>query len=321
MPGDLRLYAAVMPPDTVLKNAESQHYWTVAVDTSPWFILSDGEPRGPFSAKQLSSDFEYGLLGKDALVWKNGLPGWVPVANASALIALVAMLSELADHKQSNPTEPLADGDRTKNEKKSPAEESIEKLSADKDASEDSGIEDILIEQDEGKMIQAFDKMQGIYSTKKHDEAAAYALDVAHQIIPCSASICLLLAPGSHRYYIAAATGIDSLPAGKSFSPDKGVLGHVMKTRKSIHLADTKSDNRFEPKTDQIGETQIRNMLCAPIQHQGHIFGTLRLINSKEGFLEEDMHVLAYIARGLADFIEVSLPERDGFREEDFASS
>ncbi|MCP4604879.1 MAG: GAF domain-containing protein, partial [Proteobacteria bacterium] len=188
-------------------------------------------------------------------------------------------------------------------------------------SNEKSGDQEIFDENDAG-MIQAFERMQGIYRIKEHDDAAAFALSLAIQIIQCEAGSCMLTAPGTDHLYTAAAEGaaMQSM-LGKRFSPANGIVGEATRTRVVINVSNPTGDPLFEPTSGWKNTYKIRNVLCAPIHYKGQTIGTIELVNSPraEGFVQSEADVLSYICKALAEFADVSLPDRDAFKDEDFA--
>ncbi|MDD2767128.1 MAG: SDR family NAD(P)-dependent oxidoreductase [Methylococcus sp.] len=65
-------------------------------------------------------------------------------------------------------------------------------------------------------------------------------------------------------------------------SAETGIPGHVLKTRRSLHLANASADPRFEPVLDRLTSTGVRTADCVPILSlQGEPLGVLLLVNRR----------------------------------------
>src|SRR5947209_6494393 len=51
-----------------------------------WFYAKDGQQAGPVSALQLRQLAAAGQLGSSDLVWKQGMPKWVPASEVKGLL-------------------------------------------------------------------------------------------------------------------------------------------------------------------------------------------------------------------------------------------
>lgn len=182
--------------------------------------------------------------------------------------------------------------------------------------SEDSSANDIVIEQDEKKMIRAFEEIQEMYSLQEHDDAAAYALCLARRVIECEAGRCLFLAPGRSYLYVAAcegSTGLDDPDI--RISPYEGVIGHAVRTERAVIISDKADDKRYDPIFDDKQNFETRNMICTALFSRGRMLGIIELYNAgaEEGFTQYDGEILTYIAKTLGEFADISLPERDNY--------
>jgi GAF domain len=174
----------------------------------------------------------------------------------------------------------------------------------------------------EEKMVDAFERMQDIYKVKDHDGAAAFVLSLARELIKCDSGSAMLISPGKYELYIAAAEGpvADTLK-GQQLSLRKGIVGFATRSSAVIIVSDPANDPRFHSNFDSNSGYQTKNVVCAPIQHEGHTLGVIELINSprKDGFIQGEANILSYLGGALAEYISFSLPSReDDFSDRDF---
>jgi signal transduction protein with GAF and PtsI domain len=171
-------------------------------------------------------------------------------------------------------------------------------------------------------IVRAFERMQEIYSVRDHDRAAGFALDLAREFIRCEAGSTMLITPGKYELYVAAAHGdaADQI-LGRKLSLTQGIVGFATRAGAVVTVSDPENDPRFNDDFDKLSGFHTRNIVCAPIQHEGKTIGALELINSprESGFLQGEANVLAYIAGAVGEYIDTSLPSREAdFSDKDF---
>lgn len=172
------------------------------------------------------------------------------------------------------------------------------------------------------RMVQAFERMQEIYSVRNHDSAADFALSLARELIPCEAGSCMLTTPGKYSLYVAAAQGsVKDTIAKKQFSFHEGIVGFATRGSVVINVTDPENDPRFDSSIDMETGFKTKSILCAPIQIDGLAIGAIELLNSQgpSGFNQNEANVLSYLGGALAEYISTSLPSREAdFNEREF---
>jgi hypothetical protein len=176
----------------------------------------------------------------------------------------------------------------------------------------------------DNKMIRAFERMQAIFDLNTHDQVADFGLSLAMDLIPCETGSCMLITPGKYQLYMAATKGTaaTSLLAQK-IDINHGVVGFATRMSAVVMVSEPENDPRFDREYDQHPGYKTKNLLCAPIQYEGHTTGAVLLINSSDnkGFTQSDANTLSYVAGALAEYIEKSLPNREAdFGEREFLS-
>ena len=72
-----------------------------------------------------------------------------------------------------------------------------------------------------------------------------------------------------------------------------------------VLVEDTRKDDRFSPKFDELTQTETRSIVCVPIQAHGHVLGVIEIVNAlgKPSFKLEDVPILV----SLADYAAIAL--------------
>ncbi len=63
---------------------------TPAPPVLQYFVAANGQQTGPFNAEHLKEMAVKGELKKESLVWKTGMPAWLPAAQVTELSAVFA---------------------------------------------------------------------------------------------------------------------------------------------------------------------------------------------------------------------------------------
>lgn len=102
-----------------------------------------------------------------------------------------------------------------------------------------------------------------------------------------------------------------------SISIEKGIVGHVFRSRKGLIISSPYTDKRFDKSLDQERKSLTRNMLCVPIKLGGNAFGCLELANKSAAFTKDDLHFASSVAKELALGLSNKLtPNSLEFKEE-----
>lgn len=97
-------------------------------------------------------------------------------------------------------------------------------------------------------------------------------------------------------YKVAEGIGSDKI-VNLRLPSNLGLSGWVMKHAQPVLVPDTSKDPRFHRMGDQRTGHYTRAMMCAPIQYQDEVLGTIQAINPIEGnFSEEDLDLLVNLA-------------------------
>jgi Tfp pilus assembly protein PilZ len=171
---------------------------------------------------------------------------------------------------------------------------------------------DIEVEPDfhlERAMVEAFDRMHGLYKQEDRTAAAAFALGLARDLITCEAGVLLLISTTGYGLIPAASLPETDRPWGAaSRRALEGVVGRVIMSGDAVRVdnhnanPDLVFDGRGFP---------TQNILISPVSHEGYVFGAVELRNSprEAGFTKGEENLLTYIGAALADYIYTSLPD------------
>lgn len=98
------------------------------------------------------------------------------------------------------------------------------------------------------------------------------------------------------EYRVAEGVGSDKI-IGLRLPANKGLSGWVMDQGKPAIVQDTTVDSRFTLTGDERTGHITRAMICAPMQFQGEVLGTIQAINPIEGtFTQDDLDLLINLA-------------------------
>lgn len=174
-------------------------------------------------------------------------------------------------------------------------------------------------------MVTAFERMQDIFLLRHHDEAAAFVLSLARELISCESGSCVLMSPGKYEFYVSAVEG----PGGdvlrsQRLSFGQGLIGFTAKSGVVVSVSAPNDDARFDIEREGMSGSDIRNLLLAPLQYEGQNVGVIELLNSTQddGFSADDANILSYLGTSFAEYICTSLPSREpDFTDKDFSRS
>lgn len=84
----------------------------------------------------------------------------------------------------------------------------------------------------------------------------------------------------------------------------QGLIGWVAKTGEAAVIGDVYSDARFSPQIDGLMHSQLRSLVCVPLQSKDRTLGVIALVNCFEKeFPAEDLSML----RSMADYAAIAI--------------
>lgn len=137
-------------------------------------------------------------------------------------------------------------------------------------------------------------------------EASAFLLDRAMHHVPCAAGSVLLIHSRERCLYFAAVRGSKAeLLADQRVPLEVGLVGHCVRTRRSINVAEPARDPRFARTiADKVGYLPS-SIVCLPIVAGRKTFGVLELLDrlGEETFSEAEEASLRRASRKLGALI------------------
>ena len=163
------------------------------------------------------------------------------------------------------------------------------------------------IEDDSDLLVRVFEEFGEIeHQGSAVDDVLEFALGRAVELVPSDAGWLLLADLGRRDLYFAAAVGAKArevidyrLPFGK------GIAGFCATNGVSLTLSDVDQDPRFQSAISRQVGLAVQSVACAPIQHEGRVYGALQVMNHKHRgeYTTTELDAGSYIARRVAEFL------------------
>ncbi len=116
----------------------------------------------------------------------------------------------------------------------------------------------------------------------------------------------LMLDEKTHELYfeIAIGAGAERLKDVR-LKVGEGIAGWVAAHAEPVLIEDVSKDPRFNPKFDEITQTNTRSIVCVPIKGREQVLGVIELVNclGKHSFTRDDIPIL----KSLADYTAIAL--------------
>jgi hypothetical protein len=180
-----------------------------------------------------------------------------------------------------------------------------ERQRTDEHSSVDVGRQDAKVS--ESLIEDIFLEIQPIHEGDKGmEEVVNYVMDLAMDSIDAESGSILFADTSGRELYFAAARGPKSSEVMDFRVPmGEGIVGFCSKEGVSLAVGDAQNDPRFyEDISESIGY-DTDSLLCAPVQHQGRVYGAIELINKEQGstFTSNEMNALSYLGTQLAEYV------------------
>lgn len=141
---------------------------------------------------------------------------------------------------------------------------------------------------------------------KSMEEVVNFVMDMAMDKIGAESGSILFADVNGRELYFATARGPKAgavmdfrVPMGQ------GIVGFCTREGVSLAISDVNNDPRFYKEISESLGYQTYGLLCAPIQHEGRVYGAIEVMNKKnrDGFSADETNALAYIGRQLAQYV------------------
>ena len=161
----------------------------------------------------------------------------------------------------------------------------------------------------EAKLRAVIDLNRAIGASLSLDEVLPRLLDGLFKIFPGAQRGFVLLADPATRRLLLRARKVRGKVQPGPLRLSLSLIDRVMQSRRAILSADAASDSRFNA-SESIVDCRIRSVMCVPfLRADGQVLGVIH-VDSQDvlnGFVQEDLEVLAGIAGQAAQAVEQAL--------------
>jgi hypothetical protein len=182
-----------------------------------------------------------------------------------------------------------------------------------RDTGQNDSVSETLIE-------DFFLEIQPIHEgDKSMEEVVDFVMDLVMDKIRAESGSILFADTSGRELYFAAARGPKSdevmdfrVPMGE------GIVGFCSREGVSLAIGDAQEDPRFYREISEKIGYDTDSLLCAPIQHEGRVYGAIELVNktSKSSFNSNEMNALSYVGRQLAEYVNRIVMSRESIDDD-----
>ncbi len=170
------------------------------------------------------------------------------------------------------------------------------------------------------RMHSLVDILVRIGSTVDRDQLLAQIVESGRKLLDTeSCSIFWSEEPGGDQYLHFASPVNSEKIKNVRVPAQKGIIGAVVSSGKSLLINDVKQDQRFYPEIDKLADFNTRSMVAVPIweaatnirqqeeQIRKYVIGGIEAINKKHGeFQKDDVDILELLAAEAATVLQVA---------------
>lgn len=146
------------------------------------------------------------------------------------------------------------------------------------------------------------------------EDAVNFIIDMAMEKVPAESGAILFADVNGRELYFATARGPKANEIMEFRVPmGIGISGFCAKEGVSLAISDAQNDPRFYKEiSDALGYT-THSVSCAPIQHEGRVYGCIELMNRTGGstFSSNEVNALTYIGKQFAEYINRLIMARE----------
>jgi len=124
----------------------------------------------------------------------------------------------------------------------------------------------------------------------------------AKEVISASRCSIFIYNTKTNTLWTTHADGVDRI----EIPADKGIVGHTIRTKKSIIANEAYTNPDFLNEIDQKTGYITHNIITSPIFNSTrNVVGVLELINKEDGFDTEDLKFMEFFAHYISGFLEL----------------
>lgn len=153
-----------------------------------------------------------------------------------------------------------------------------------------------------------FERSMDLSFAEDSDGAAAIALEIVEELVPCEAISVLLGGLNDASLRFAAASGPSGAAlVGREVGFGEGLVGAAYDLGITIRVTDASADRRHFAEFDRETGFETHSALCAPIRRGAQFYGVIECLNAPAGFQSWHVEVVETVAQALA----ANLAERE----------
>jgi signal transduction histidine kinase len=135
-------------------------------------------------------------------------------------------------------------------------------------------------------------------STLEQGKLLRQIVDAARELTGSEASSILLLDPGTQELRFEATTNLRASQLEGVTVPRAGsIAGWIVSNSRSLLVPDTRHDERWNPRVDELTAFETRSILGVPLIARDQTIGVLEALNKPQGaFNDDDAHTLQWLA-------------------------
>lgn len=159
---------------------------------------------------------------------------------------------------------------------------------------------------------EVFLETQRIHEGMEMEDVIAFSMDLSLEKISAEAGSIMFADLTGTEMYFATARG----PKAKQVMDFRipmgvGLVGFCVREGVSLAISDAEKDPRFYKEISEALGYETKNLCCAPIQHEGRVYGAIELLNKSRAFLPNEVSALTYIASQLAKYIHDLIMDKE----------
>lgn len=138
------------------------------------------------------------------------------------------------------------------------------------------------------------------------EDTVNFVMDMAMEKVPADSGAVLFADVNGKELYFATARGPKSHEIMSFRVPmGTGISGFCAKQGVSLAISDAQRDPRFYRRINEATGYNVNSVVCAPIQHEGRVYGCIELMNRSGGslFSSHEVNALTYIGKQFAEYI------------------
>jgi hypothetical protein len=158
------------------------------------------------------------------------------------------------------------------------------------------------------QLSELFEKAGRIQGSRDRRDALALCLDLALSYAEAEAGSAFLIEPDTGDLLFEVARGpraAEVIRLGMHIPMGLGLVGFCAQERVCVAVCDAAHHPRYFRGIAEAVGYETRSVLCAPITHEGELYGALQVLNRRDGdhFGPTDVMVVSYLASRAGEWL------------------